>query len=152
MEERVFRNQETRSVAWIFAVGYVLIGASVLLAPGPVQAADLLFLAVGSSVGVAIAARWTRQGIYVDEEGVTVKGAFTTRHLSWEEISGFELRRETLIWQNVVAHVDLYDGSSVPARALNAGSGIIGAMRKRAEAQVLALNELLRARRGMSPY
>jgi hypothetical protein len=47
---------------------------------------------------------------------------------------------------DMITYVDLSDGTSVPARALNAGKGLLPAMARRAQAQIDELNALLRER------
>ena len=103
----------------------------------------LAFAAIGLTCAVLVWVRWSRQGIYADELFVEIRGSFVTRRISWSDIALFELRREA---RDMVTWVDLKDGTSVAARALNAGSGISKAMRARAQVQVDELNELLRRR------
>lgn len=112
----------------------VLMGANI---DGGVLGFLILTIFVSGFFSVRI---W-KQGIYADDRGVMVRGVFTARRLAWEEIRRFELRNAM---PDMITFVDLHDGTSVPARALNAGKGLLPAMRRRAQAQVDELNTLLR--------
>jgi hypothetical protein len=136
---RVFRNQETRFMSGAFAVGSALFALITLSFPMELWARLVWFTLLGLA-SVAFVVRGMRQGIYVDERGLEVRGAFSSRYLVWSEIRRFDLRKGI---RDVVAYIDLEDGSSVPARALNAGTGILPAMNRRAQAQADDLNRLL---------
>ena len=145
-DRKVFRNQETRflaSMGGIFSAGIAIIA---LWAEGPLPVR--LAIAVGTfGLGTGVMLWWMRSGIYVDATGVEVRG-LTTRRLLWSEISRFDLRSG---FSGMVTYVDLVDGSSVRAGALNAGSGLLSRMNKRAQDQVDTLNQLLVEARGNVP-
>lgn len=138
---RIFRNQETSLMSGGFALSFAIFAFVSLWFPLNTWQ-KLLWCSGFAALSVAVAWRWGRQGIYVDEKGIELRGGFTSRYVDWSEIKGFELRRGSL-WRDVFTHVDLVDGSSVPAHALNAGSGLLPSMRKRAQNQVDELNQLL---------
>ena len=144
--KQVYRNQETRSLAFTFGIGFLLMAAFALFAPSaaPSSFGSRIAFALPLAVaGCAVIVRWGRQGIYVAEDGVEIRGAFSSRRLSWHDIRRFELRQQ---FRDLVCRIDLKDGTSVPARALNAGTGLSKRWNTRAQEQVEELNRLLAER------
>jgi uncharacterized membrane protein len=116
---RVFRNQETRFTA--AALG----GLSLFMAlTGAFVWPAVWARAITAFVWVAIALlcffRWMKQGIYANSHGVEVRGLFTSRHIPWQEIDSFDLRRTG---PNLNCVVALFDGTRVVASALTQGLG-----------------------------
>lgn len=138
-ERRVFRSVETRTMATSFALLWGVFGlvAFIVSEPWPTRAAISLAC---FAVAIAIWRRWGGQGIYATEDEVRVVGAFTSRTVAWSEIELFELKPS---WRGMITWIELKDGSSIPAPALNAGSGVLPSMQRRARAQVDELNALL---------
>ena len=136
---RTFRNQETVFMAGAFSLAAVAFGFFFLTTLGMNPDGIVAFL-VCAALAFIIWTRWSRQGIFVDDREVEVSGAFTSRRLAWSEIERFDLQRRG---RDLVTYVELKDGSSVTARALNGGTGLSAAMVRRARAQVDELNQLL---------
>jgi hypothetical protein len=143
MSERVFRNQETRSIARMFGGGSLVMGLIVGLgSQGPWR---VMWIVVGGALATVFELRWARQGIYVKPAGLLVRGGFRSRFLPWNEIENVGLQTS---WWGLCAAIDTAEGQTVPARPLNAGRGVIPAMTRRAEAQVAELNALIARNRG----
>ena len=122
----------------------VVIGALMSEGPGYLRLAIAI---AAAGLGTLVTLKWMRSGVYVDAEGVEVRGV-TNKRVHWTEISRFELRDGL---SGVVAHVVRLDGSSIRVSALNAGSGVLPSMVTRAQEQVDALNDLLIKKRGHVP-
>lgn len=143
---KVFRNQET---SFFSTIPGALGVFSAIMALATEELVIGLPIAIASlAIGGWIMVRWRGQGVYVDDAGVRVRGTFIDKRIAWDQISRFELRDS---WNGLSAHVDFADGSSVPARALNAGSGVLPSMKRRAQEQVDELNRLVVERRGQMP-
>lgn len=145
-QPRVFRNQED----WFIAAGggvLCAVAAVYFLLFIDLRASSRWFLML-MCAGMALGSfKGMRKGIYVDNNGIEVRSGFTSKRAEWPQIQRFELRREV---DAIITYVDLRDGSSIPARALHAGTGRLSGMTRRAQTQVAELNRILEIRRGPS--
>lgn len=145
---KVFRSSELHlmgvGLGWVF-----LVSALLVLVPGPGEAATrYLVSALLAASGLFDLLRFAPQGIYADAVGVDVRRVFSRRKIPWAQISRFEIRQS---WQGMIAFVDLTDGTSISAPALNGGSGLLPSMQRRSQTQIDELNALLVEARGHQP-
>ncbi|MEU5385207.1 PH domain-containing protein [Kitasatospora cineracea] len=109
METRHYKHPFHR-VLWpsFAAFGAVLA----LCAPGAGSPEETALLVVGGVIFVLLGVLMTRTGLTATRAGLTVRGAFSSKEIPWERVSGFELDNALV--------VRLTDGAAVRYRAIHA--------------------------------
>jgi hypothetical protein len=143
-DEELFRSRQQVTIAVVFGIAVAAVGVgtagearstagAVFQAVGCVALAALLIVAIG------------RSGLWASRTGVRIRNPFSTSVVAWAEIRTFRIGRRGLL--GAVCRVDLVDGSSKSAFAIQVPNLSLGRPDTKEGAMVARLNELLEAHR-----
>ena len=126
-----------------FAASIAIIGVAtsfqLSLGRGLFQAVGSLVIAGAMLAGPARAAVWTTR------DGVRIRNTVSTRMIPWSEIRAFHIGRHALL--GAVCIVDLVDGSSTHAFAIQVPHRALNRPDAKARVMVEELNQILDQRR-----
>ncbi|GAA2712250.1 MULTISPECIES: PH domain-containing protein [Streptomyces] len=111
-----FRPTRTRVV--LLGTGFALLGVLTVMSfmLQTLTTGDRITFICTGLLGLAVLALLSRPKVVATEDGVTVTNLTTTRHLAWAQIVRVNLRSGDS-W----VHLDLSDGTSLPAMGIQTG-------------------------------